>query len=371
MNPWKTFLSALALTTLSLFALSALAQDPGQAPPPRVVGAVQVDQLTQAPLQIVRSISLDAAPEEVFRFVTDHSKWPGLLSAVESVSVSGNGRTGSTRSFALTGGAKIAERIVAYNEPGADGTGTFAYSVSPDNPFGVQGHLAVLELRPADDGGTVLNYHQIFDHPDLNAIAPAIAQGTDEIVGNILYRFGGELRGRSEGTENVTIELHRVVDVSSRRAWKVIGEMWGDVDAWASVISHSTVNGGHGSTLKGATRSCEVPGTPGFRETMTAYDEDQLTLTYRVLEGVPPFVTNAENTWTLRPITKKRVVVTSRVSLQIAPGTPSMAVGMVKGQFTQLLDLTADELEHFMETNRPHPRKVAAQRMASSSRSRR
>ncbi|MEO1086173.1 MAG: SRPBCC family protein, partial [Acidobacteriota bacterium] len=243
--------SSLLLVSLVLFSSVAQAQGPGQAPPPRIIGGVEVDALTTAPLQIVRSVTLDAAPSEVFTFVTDHSEWPGLLPSIESVSVSGTGGLGSTRSFALAGGGTLSERIVAFNAPDGDGMASFAYSVSPNNPFGVKGHLAVLELRPADDGGTVLGYHQIFDHPEVDTVAPAVAQGTDAILSQILYRFGGERRGSSDGRDAITITAHRVVDVTSARAWQVLGEMWADVDEWASLISHSVATGGSADSLKG------------------------------------------------------------------------------------------------------------------------
>ncbi|MEM1181789.1 MAG: SRPBCC family protein [Acidobacteriota bacterium] len=368
MSLFKSVLSPAALAAVTLLApsLEVFAQGAAQAPPPRIIGDVEVDKLTSAPLQLVRSVSLDASSEDVFAFIGDHSQWPGLLSAIETVSVAGSGRVGSTRSFGLAGGGQIAERIVAYSEPGPQGTATFAYSVNPGNPFGVQGHLAVLALRPADGGGTVLDYHQLFEHPDVSAILPVVAAGTDEIVSQILYRFGGELRGHSEASGGtVTIEVRRVVDVSSSRAWRVLGEMWGDVDRWASMISHSAVTEAKTkSSFDGATRSCEVPGTPGFRETMTAYDEDRLALTYRVVEGMPPFIANAQNAWKIRPISDRQVIVSSRITLDVAPGTPAVASAMAKGQFTQILDMTVDELVHFMETDRLHPRKLAAQQAA-------
>ena len=87
------FFVAASLMSPSLVQ-NAAAQDPGQAPPPRIIGAVEVDKLTQAPLQVVRSVSLDATTAEVFAFVTDHSQWPALLSAIESVDVAGSGRVG-------------------------------------------------------------------------------------------------------------------------------------------------------------------------------------------------------------------------------------------------------------------------------------
>ncbi|MEO1085794.1 MAG: hypothetical protein AAFY88_16265 [Acidobacteriota bacterium] len=61
------------------------------------------------------------------------------------------------------------------------------------------------------------------------------------------------------------------------------------------------------------------------------------------------------------------MVVTSSIDLQIAPSTTVSASAMAKAQFTQILDMTADELEHFMETGRPHPRKVAAGHRAGKS----
>ncbi|MEM9292887.1 MAG: SRPBCC family protein [Acidobacteriota bacterium] len=364
----------LAVGTLSApqsLAQSQSAAQSGaqQAPPPRLVGSLEIDKITPAPVQVIRGVTLAATPGEVFDFVTDHQEWPGFFSAIESVKVAGDGRRGSERSFTLAGGGSLSERIVAFDEPGADGLGTFAYSIEPENPFGVQGHLAVIELRPADGGGTALLYHQFFNHPDLAAIAPVVAGGTDEILSNILYRFGGELRSAShsvasQGAASVVIEQRRVIDASSGRAWTVLGEQWDAVDQWASVVSHSTVADQRGASFDGATRSCVVPGTPGFKETMIAYDEDALSLAYQVLEGVPPFVTRATNTWNIHPLSDRRVVVTSRVDLALAPGTPSPAVGMVKGQFTQILDITLDEFVQFVETGKPHPRKLAAQRAA-------
>ncbi|MEM1099849.1 MAG: hypothetical protein AAGH92_13810, partial [Planctomycetota bacterium] len=68
----------------------------------------------------------------------------------------------------------------------------------------------------------------------------------------------------------------------------------------------------------------------------------------------------AVNTWTITPLGDGRNVVEAEFDVTVAPGTPAPAVGMVKQQFSQLLDLTTDELIHFLETGRPHPRVLAA-----------
>ncbi len=360
----KTLQSSIAMGAIaaSVF-VSALAQQ-NSAPPARVMGSVQVDQITKAPLQIVRSVTLDATPEEAFEFVTDHQNWPRFRAPILSVKVSGNGRKGSTRSFALAGGGSFSERIVAFDKPSGGKGGTFAYSVTPNNPFGVKGHLAVIEFRPADGGGTALHYHQIFDHADLKAIAPRVASGTDEIIANVLYRFGGQLRGSVEGSETVVMTQRRTVEASSDRAWEVLGEQWADIDKWASVIEHSEASGGSGGSLKGAIRSCRITGAPAARERMLAYDENARTFSYQALQGMPPFVTRAVNTWKVETLGKNRAVISSRLELSIAAGTPAAAAGMFKGQFDSLFDLTTDELVHFVETGRPHPRKVASQRAA-------
>ena len=106
------FLPFALVATLFLIPGTAGAQS-NPTPPPRIIGSLQVDPLTTAPQQLIRSVSLAASPQQVFEVVTDHETWPQLLSILESVQVSGDGRRGSTRTFTLQGGATVAERILA------------------------------------------------------------------------------------------------------------------------------------------------------------------------------------------------------------------------------------------------------------------
>ncbi|MEM1184444.1 MAG: SRPBCC family protein [Planctomycetota bacterium] len=359
MNALRT--ATIAGAMIASVQSTAIGQMNGQMPP-RTAGPIQIDSVTAAPLQITRSVELDAAPGDVFDFVVDPASWPNLLGMIESVKVVGTGRVGSTREVTLSDGSMIVEEITSYTRPRGGEGGAYGYSIESGNPFGVEGHLGAIVVNPADGGGTVLQYHQYFDHPDLEGITPVIEAGTEEIVGGIVAQFGGELRGTTYGLSTVRIEQQRIIDASARKTWRVLGEQWPDVDKWSSVIAHSESKNWRRSSPVGATRSCEVPGTPGFRETLLTYDEDGRSLSYRVDAGVPPFVTRAVNTWTIEPLADERVVLRSVVELDVAPGTPSVAIGMTKGQFTQLIEPTVDELVHYVETGRKHPRTVAAGR---------
>ncbi|MEM1167238.1 MAG: SRPBCC family protein [Planctomycetota bacterium] len=355
----KTVIVAGAVVASGVGTVNAHQPRP-QAPPPRVVGSVPIDSVTSAPVRVIRSVTLDATPGVVFDFVTDHRNWPGLVGPIDSVSVRGSGGPGSTWAVSFGDGSVVGKRIVALAEPRDSAPGTFAYAITDENPFGVQDHLSVVVMAPADGGGTVLHYHQFLNHADTASIVPMIASGTDEIVGNVLARFGGSLRGASDGGGVVRIDQQRVIEASADRVWTVLGAQWAAVHEWASAIAHSEAIGWSDADPEGAVRSCEVPGTPGFRERMLSYDEGTRTLSYQVIAGVPPFAERAVNTWTIEELSDERVVVRSAIEIDIAPGTPGRPAGMMMSQFTHLMDLTFDEFVYYAETGRVHPRAIGA-----------
>lgn len=353
MKLWTTALTAGAIAASALCSQVSTSQEM----PPWMIGSLNVSATTSSPLRVARSVNLDATPSEVFALISDTNQLPQLSGMINSVELEGSGESGSLRTVTLVNGAVASERIVAFDEPTAQQSGVFAWSVTPDNPIGVQDHLGIIEVRPTADGGSAVLYYQAFQHEDPAAVAPMVAGFGEGILKNLTYTFGGEQRGAiDQAGQTVLMTQRRVVDTSATRSWQVLAEQWGDVDQWSSVVTASETKGAQG---KGMTRSCTVPGTPGFRETMLRYDEDARVISYQALEGMPPFVTKAVNTWTITPLGDSRAVVMADFQVDVAPGTPEPAVGMVKQQFSQLLDLTTDELVHFLETGKPHPRVLA------------
>lgn len=339
---------------------AVLAQDGQMGPPPWRIGTLEVAQHTQAPLQLSRSVLLDATPREVYDLIADAQNWVEIVGPAQSVSVSGSGGVGSVRTFTMQNGAEISDRVVAANSPTSRAPGVFAWSAPKDNAYGLRDHLAAIEFAAAENGGTFVNFYVIYNHDAPDQVAQGFGGQMDGMLANLAYRFGGERTGSIQGSDTVHIRQHRVVNASAKRAWEVLGEEWGDIDEWSSVIAHSDFTPVRGKPAVGAKRTCEIPGSPGFKETVLSYDERGRTISHVADEGMPPFVRRAENTWSVTPLGPNRSRIDMHFTGQIQPGTPAPAVGMLKQQFAPMIDMTTVELVHYIETGERHPRAVAA-----------
>ncbi|MEM7624322.1 MAG: SRPBCC family protein [Planctomycetota bacterium] len=359
MKTWKTAFVAGAITASVFIAANAEQAGP-PAPPPMMVGTLEVGQATPAPLQFSRSVTLDAQPDAVFAHIANAQNWVDLIDPVTAVETDGAGQKGDTRRFTMQDGRTFVDVIRANHKPSASKPGVYAWSAAPGNPYGLEEHLSALEFRPSDDGGTVLSFYVFFASPDAqkaNMMAQGLGKSVDHMLGNVVRTFGGEERGSAQGTQRVTLTQQRTINATPQQAWRVVAEQWGQVDRWASTVAHSELTGKLGV---GAVRSCSVPGTPGFKETLLTYNPDEMSLSYQPTEGMPPFVKKAVGTWKISPEDGNRVTVDIAVVLDIAEGTPLPVVGMVKHQFGQLVDVTGDDVKYFLENGKPHPRKLMA-----------
>lgn len=351
----------LAALPLLAPASAVIAQTEMPPPPPRSLGDLPVDDLTTAPLQILRSTTLDARPKKVFSYLSDSKNWPAWFESVASVRLEASGteklgQTGTLRHFALHDGGMISDRVVAL----AEGR-HFAWSTTADNPYGLVDHLGVLSLEAYGKSGTVLTWAQYFGHPEAETLAPQIGTVVEGALARFHQRFGGESRGGITHADSLLITQSRTTRASLDKTWDLTAKGFGDVHLWASSISHASLRRPADGSWVGSERTCRVAGFPEIKETLLSFDEAGRSFSYQVLAGLPPFLQRAVNTWTLTPASGGGTVVTMRLELDVAPGTPMPALEKTKTQFLQVLDLAAEELVFYLDTGKPHPRKQQAQ----------
>ncbi|MEM7488670.1 MAG: SRPBCC family protein [Pseudomonadota bacterium] len=349
----KTFVLAVAATALSSLVPSpAMAQDL----PPRVVGGLDVDATTPAPLVVRRSVEVDADPVDVFATVSDDRAWVDWIDGVADVS-----RDAEVRTFALGDGDALSETIVA-----ADTPSVFGWSIQPGNPMGLEGHRGVLHVTlDAEDGeGSIVTLSAYFDHAAPDEILPVVESGAAAITAGIADAHGGTLVQEVSGLDTITVRTVRIAEGRVDDFWSVMVDGFGDVADWSSVISEASffdIGDTSNDGLLGVGRKCFIPGFGAeVQERVVEVDRAAGRFAYEVLAGLPPFASNGLSQWAFEDLGDGTVRVTSTVTMDIADGTPGRAVGAAKASFADLMTISIDEFVHFAVTGTPHPRELAS-----------
>lgn len=158
--------------------------------------ALDVRQFTQAPRQATAVARLSAPVDQVWAYLANHENLPeysgGVVQAVtmdHSQAKEPNGV--GTRRECEAGKDQFKEEVVYFKAPYV-----FAYSAY-ENTWGLEGHLAVVSLRPDGQGGTLITWDQYFDHVK-PAMAPKVAQNLRGMLRGMILpavtkRFGGQV----------------------------------------------------------------------------------------------------------------------------------------------------------------------------------
>lgn len=161
------------------------------------VEAFEAAKVTPAPLRATATARLDAAPADVWAYVSDHgnlSEYAGAIGVQKVVIDASKAETehgvGTRRECTAMGDQNIVEEITYFAAPHV-----FAYS-AVDNPLGLKDHLGVVIVRPAPGGKTELQWRQYFDIDDEGSIAMTtmkVKMMSSGLMGFFTKKYGGEL----------------------------------------------------------------------------------------------------------------------------------------------------------------------------------
>jgi hypothetical protein len=229
---------------------------------------------------------------------------------------------------------------------------SFAYSLPAGNPLGLSNHLAVMQVRPAEErDGAVLSWQQYFDGETSDEVMALYTAAATSLTD----RFGGYSSGMHSGIADVTLTHTRVFNVSAQAVWAEVAENYANAHEWSSTIASIEFEDTDGKI--GDVRSCFIPGLGGStREIITRYDEDNLTYAYTIEQGMPPFVTTNEAEWSVKAIDDNSSEVTVTIDFATAPGVPPQAVAFARTSFFMFAGFGIDDLKYFLENGAPYAR---------------
>ncbi len=163
---------------------------------------------------------------------------------------------------------------------------------------------------------------------------------------------------------NVTRSI--VIDAPLDKVWKTAAHDFDKIAAWASLVSASDAAEGSapvdGPDMAG--RVCTTSFGKSY-EMFEAYDEERHTFTYAGrAEKQPGFIKRGANTWTVDAVSKtqSRLTMSADIELNLFPGV-LMRLPLAF-QMRRVLDWNLEEIKHYIETGKPHPRKLKQRQAA-------
>jgi hypothetical protein len=157
------------------------------------------------------------------------------------------------------------------------------------------------------------------------------------------------------------LSYHIIVNAPADAVCAVVGRQFDRIGEWATAIPASApvpAPVADPSPAPVAGRVCEtgIALLPRITEMIVEYDDTARTVTYRA-EGMPAYVTAAQNTWTVIPLDEWRSRVTLRARFDTRGLLGWLARWLILAQVRRTSRYLADDLRHYVEHGTPSPRK--------------
>lgn len=152
------------------------------------------------------------------------------------------------------------------------------------------------------------------------------------------------------------------INVSADELWEMVGPGFTDVYKWASNVDHS--EGAGTAEFSGATcseRTCDVAvkGFNKIQEKLVKYSDDQMNLAYSVHEGMPGFITEATNDWTVVPVSDTQCKLVMKAKFRTKGLMGSLMTGNMEKKMNTLLGTVLNDAKVYAETGNPSEEKLA------------
>jgi hypothetical protein len=150
------------------------------------------------------------------------------------------------------------------------------------------------------------------------------------------------------------------IDAPADQAWEVIGPGFGRVGDWVAAIATSRPIGAgspHGAPAAGRACNVTTPGIDQITEQLTDYDVKARRLTYRLSGGMTRLVSDAANTWQVRPLPGGRAEFRMDATVEFV-GLARLAGPLARAYLTVLGRRTSRDLKTYVETGVPSRAKV-------------
>lgn len=151
---------------------------------------------------------------------------------------------------------------------------------------------------------------------------------------------------------NKKIEINNSIE----DVWKILGHDFAHPYKWASAVNHSEGHGKQIASIECDERACQTS-MGDIREKITNYSDEQHTLSYEIVEGLPRFVSMGKNKWSLTKETENKTILHIQMEMILKPWAFFISP-ITKMVFNKLAKQLSEDFAYYAENGKPHPRKL-------------
>lgn len=118
--------------------------------------------------KVTESVTVKAAPEEVWAKVKDYGALEKWHPAIEKTVADKGNAVGSTRTLTLKGGGTVVEELESYS----DADRKLSYRMKDPGPVPVANYSSTISVKPGDGGGSVVEWRGAFYRKYMNNDPP-------------------------------------------------------------------------------------------------------------------------------------------------------------------------------------------------------
>ena len=141
--------------------------------------------------------------------------------------------------------------------------------------------------------------------------------------------------------------------------WEVLGNQFGEIDRWASLISHSEVSGV--PKLPGVDYSIRSTKTTSgdTQQELTGFNPQKHSISYKSISGTPAIIKQVNAHWRLENSGENSTHLVLDFTVEMK-GMGFLVTPLVKIKMGKVGDVLLDDFKYYLENGKPHQRKITA-----------
>lgn len=156
------------------------------------------------------------------------------------------------------------------------------------------------------------------------------------------------------------IHIQKEIEISKQidEVWEVMGKQFAQVHLWSTNFKDSKPGGTVKFTDLDYSERITVTGRGETIQALDAFDSANHSLAYHITKGAPGIAKHASAVWSLKSTTPNKTTVVLEFNMETKGFVGFLMSPLIKLGIGKSATEIGEDLKHYLENGKPHPRKV-------------